>query len=136
MVYQTTVVFDAPPDGCEESREGHGATLGGAPSPGPGRDEQAAPNIDFQRTFHLDVGELAVFLGAASVAVVVTEAPWGMAADRFGERRVLLTGIGITVLALAALGIAGSLSVTPPLWMLASLLFIAAGAGGAVTGPS
>ncbi|MEV7618695.1 MFS transporter [Microbacterium sp. NPDC089321] len=95
-----------------------------------------AASILFQRALQLDMSELAVFLGSASIAVVVTEAPWGMAADRFGERRVLLAGIGITVLALTGLGIASSLSVTPPLWVLALLLFVAAGAGGAVTGPS
>lgn len=94
-----------------------------------------AASLVLQSSLELSTGGLALLLGAASVAVVVSEFPWGLAADRFGERRVLLCGTAATTVALAAAAIVLS-SPEPSLWVLAGLLFAAAGAGGAVTGPS
>ncbi len=85
-------------------------------------------------SLQLSAGELALLLGAASIAVVFVETPWGIAADRFGERRVLLVGISGTVVALLSLALA--VATGAPLWLWAVLLFVAAAAGGAVTGPS
>lgn len=83
-------------------------------------------------------GELALVLGgAASLAVVITEAPWGgVAADRYGERRVLILGVSLCALLLLIVGISFATKQAPSVPILLILLFLAAGAGGAVTGPS
>jgi len=94
-----------------------------------------AASLLLQGSLGLSTGELAVVLGAASIAVVVTEFPWGVAADRFGERRVLLLGVVGAATALAAVAIVTS-APYPSVWMLAGALFIGAAFGGAVTGPS
>lgn len=78
---------------------------------------------------------VALLLGGASIAVVLSEFPWGIAADRYGERRVLLVGVGGTMVALCAVAVF-SLSPPVPVWGITVLLFFAAAAGGAVTGPS
>jgi MFS family permease len=44
-----------------------------------------------------------VALGAMGLGVALTELPWGMATDRWGDRPVLLTGLLGTMLALLAL---------------------------------
>lgn len=93
-----------------------------------------AASLLLRSSLHLSAGELALLLGAASLAVVFVETPWGVAADRFGERRVLLIGISGTIVALLSLALATA--VEAPLWACAILLFVAAAAGGAVTGPS
>ena len=43
--------------------------------------------------YQLDNGALGLVLGALGFGVALSELPWGMAADRFGDRRVLLTGL-------------------------------------------
>jgi len=94
-----------------------------------------AASLLLQGSLELSTGGLAVVLGGASIAVVLTEFPWGVAADRFGERRVLLFGVVGTAVALAAVALATS-APQPSAWMLAGALFLGAGFGGAVTGPS
>lgn len=94
-----------------------------------------AASLLVQSSLDLSTGGLATVLGGASIAVVLTELPWGFAADRFGERRVLLLGVVGAVVALAAVAIVSS-APRPPVWGLTALLFVAAGAAGAVTGPS
>ena len=44
--------------------------------------------------YDLSLGETGILLGASLAGSVVTLVPWGMAADRFGERVVLVTGVG------------------------------------------
>lgn len=94
-----------------------------------------AASLLLQGSLGLSTGGLALVLGGASVAVVLVEFPWGLAADRFGERRVLLIGVLATAAALAGVAVVAS-SPHPSTWALTVLLFAAAGAGGAVTGPS
>ncbi|MBT2475737.1 MFS transporter [Microbacterium sp. ISL-103] len=93
-----------------------------------------AASLLLRSALDLSTGGLALMLGAASLAVVFVETPWGVAADRFGERRVLLTGIIGTVLSLSLLAFATWQEA--PLWVMSLLLFVAAASGGAVTGPS
>jgi MFS family permease len=44
--------------------------------------------------YDLSLGETGVLISASLLGSVLTLVPWGMAADRFGERAVLVTGIG------------------------------------------
>lgn len=94
-----------------------------------------AASLLLQGSLDLSTSGLAFVLGGASIAVVVSEFPWGVAADRFGERPVLLIGVIGTLVALVAVAIVTA-SPHPPVWVMTVLLFLAAGAGGAVTGPS
>ncbi|MGW9159439.1 MFS transporter [Microbacterium sp. NPDC055665] len=94
-----------------------------------------AASVLVQDSLALSTAGLALVLGSASIAVVLSEFPWGMAADRFGERRVLLIGVIGTATMLAVIAAVAS-SARLSVWVLAGLLFLAAGMGGAVTGPS
>ncbi|MBT2495787.1 MFS transporter [Microbacterium sp. ISL-59] len=94
-----------------------------------------AASVLVQDSLDLSTAGLALVLGGASIAVVLSEFPWGVAADRFGERRVLLIGVVGSATVLAVIAVIASLT-RPSAWGLAGLLFLAAGMGGAVTGPS
>ncbi len=72
--------------------------------------------------YHLSLGEIGVVLGAAAFGMILTLLPWGLLADRIGERAVIATGLisGGAVLAaagettafgplVAALALAGAL---------------------------
>ncbi len=44
--------------------------------------------------YDLSLGQIGVLLAAEWVGATVTLLPWGLAADRFGERFVLVLGLG------------------------------------------
>src|SRR5215217_5896289 len=46
--------------------------------------------------YHLSNGELGLALGLLGLGVALSELPWGLLTDRWGDRRVLLTGLGAT----------------------------------------
>jgi hypothetical protein len=94
-----------------------------------------AASLVLRDALELSTGGVALLLGGASIAVVLSEFPWGIAADRYGERRVLLVGVSGTMVTLCAVAVL-SFSPQAPVWGIAALLFLAAAAGGAVTGPS
>jgi sugar phosphate permease len=50
--------------------------------------------------YHLSLGQTGILLGASLGGSVVTLVPWGMAADRLGERAVLVVGVGACGLSL------------------------------------
>jgi sugar phosphate permease len=69
--------------------------------------------------YHLSLAQTGILLGASIAGSVLTLVPWGMAADRFGERAVLVTGLGTCGLAL--LGASGATGFWPLLgWLLAA----------------
>ncbi|SDA69036.1 Sugar phosphate permease [Janthinobacterium sp. 344] len=88
--------------------------------------------------YHLSNTELGVALGAMGLGVALTELPWGMATDRWGDRPVLLTGLLGTMLALLALllWITPAGASVPPLWALAAGLALVGVLGGSVNGAS
>jgi predicted MFS family arabinose efflux permease len=88
--------------------------------------------------YHLSNTELGVALGAMGLGVALTELPWGMATDRWGDRPVLLTGLLGTMLALLALllWITPHGGAVPPLWALAAGLALVGVLGGSVNGAS
>ena len=88
--------------------------------------------------YHLSNTELGVALGAMGLGVALTELPWGMATDRWGDRPVLLTGLLGTMLALLTLllWITPQGSAVPPLWALAAGLALVGVLGGSVNGAS
>jgi len=78
----------------------------------------------------LSLHEVGAILAATSVGLVLTLLPWGLAADRVGERIVVTAGLLGAALALAA---AAAVSSGPALFVL---LAVAGAAGGAVNSGS
>ena len=51
--------------------------------------------------YHLDNDGLGLVLGMLGLGIAVSELPWGLLTDRWGDRRVLLLGLLSTAAALA-----------------------------------
>jgi sugar phosphate permease len=80
--------------------------------------------------YDLSLGQIGVVLGAEWVGALLTMLPWGIAADRFGERVVLVLGLA---------GCAGFLigaANAPDFGSLVVLLALAGGAGASVNSAS
>ncbi|EGD03351.1 major facilitator transporter, partial [Burkholderia sp. TJI49] len=88
--------------------------------------------------YHLDNGALGLVLGALGFGVALSELPWGIAADRFGDRRVLLTGLVATaaMLALMACAIVPTPHAIPPLARVVAMMGCVGLLGGSVNGSS
>ncbi|MBR8182957.1 MFS transporter [Burkholderia ambifaria] len=88
--------------------------------------------------YHLDNGALGLVLGALGFGVALSELPWGIAADRFGDRRVLLTGLVATaaMLALMVIAIVPSAHAVPPLMRVVVAMCCVGLLGGSVNGSS
>jgi len=87
-----------------------------------------APQL--REEYGLSLTQIGVVLAAFSIGSVVTLLPWGLLADRLGERRVLATGLAAASLALA--GAAFTTDYVP----LVLLLVLAGGAGASVNAAS
>ncbi|WP_454694159.1 MFS transporter [Achromobacter aegrifaciens] len=93
----------------------------------------------FMRTdYQLDNGQLGLALGLLGLGVALFELPWGMLADRWGDRPVLLTGLGATAAALAWMSgyAAPAANGVPGLALLAVGLVLVGILGGSVNGAS
>ena len=77
--------------------------------------------------YQLDNDTLGLVLGLMGLGIAVSELPWGLLADRWGDRPVLLLGLGATAAALIgmALWAAPTLGHVPGLgWLGTGLLFV------------
>lgn len=79
-----------------------------------------------RRAFDLSLPEIGLVLGALTFGGAVTLIPWGVAADRFGERRALFAGLGGCA---AALVVASVVDGVVPV----ALLLFAAGTLGSIS---
>ncbi|CAB3769528.1 MFS transporter [Burkholderia puraquae] len=88
--------------------------------------------------YHLDNGALGLVLGALGFGVALSELPWGMAADRFGDRRVLLAGLVATaaMFALMVCAIVPTAHGVPPLMRVVAAMCCVGLLGGSVNGSS
>jgi MFS family permease len=87
-----------------------------------------APTL--QDELGLSLGEIGVLLAAAWVGSTLTLLPWGLAADRFGERAALTLGlVGCAAFLVAA-------AWAPDFWTLFVLLVLAGAAGSSVNSAS
>lgn len=80
--------------------------------------------------YGLSLGQVGVVLAASNVGSTVSLLPWGLAADRVGERLVVSVGLAAAAGALLAAGAAGSFA------GLAALLALAGLAGASVNAAS
>lgn len=88
--------------------------------------------------YRLDNDQLGLALGLLGLGVALFELPWGMLTDRWGDRPVLLTGLGATAAALAwmsAFAVPTSAG-APSLGLLALGLVLVGILGGSVNGAS
>ena len=83
-----------------------------------------------QDEYGLSIGEVGLLLAAPWIGGTLTLLPWGIAADRFGERAVLALGLGGSALVLAASAYAQSFE------DLMGLLAVAGAAGSSVQSAS
>lgn len=88
--------------------------------------------------YHFDNAELGLALGALGFGVALSELPWGVAADRWGDRPVLLGGLASTAVALLAMALwlAPSGGHAPPLGWLMSAMAVVGLLSGSVNGAS
>ena len=94
--------------------------------------------IALRHDYGLSTSTLGLILGLMGLGIAISELPWGLLTDRWGDRPVLLTGLGGTTLALAALAIwavphGGHV---PPVALLGALLLLTGLLGGSVNGAS
>ncbi|NLU81581.1 MFS transporter [Rhodococcus sp. HNM0569] len=73
---------------------------------------------ELQRTHGLSLAHTGLLVSAPTVGVMATLIVWGGLADRYGERAVLATGLGLT----AAAGLGAALS--GPLWAVGAFLLV------------
>ncbi|MDB5765641.1 MAG: major facilitator superfamily transporter [Collimonas fungivorans] len=88
--------------------------------------------------YHLDNAELGLVLGLMGLGIALSELPWGLLTDRWGDRPVLLSGLATTAVALAlmALFVAPGPGHVPGLPLLAAGLLLVGLLGGSVNGSS
>lgn len=97
-----------------------------------------ATAVFMRQGYHLGNGQLGLALGLLGLGVALSELPWGLLTDRWGDRGVLLTGLGATAawLLLMAFFIVPSASHVPDVAVLAASLLVAGLLGGSVNGSS
>lgn len=71
--------------------------------------------------YGLSLGQIGFLIAAPSAGAVVSLLPWGVAADRLGERLVLVIGVGAAGLALLAAAHAATFEALLALFLLAGL---------------
>ncbi|CAB3729107.1 putative MFS-type transporter [Paraburkholderia phenoliruptrix] len=88
--------------------------------------------------YHLGNDGLGLVLGMLGLGIAVSELPWGLLTDRWGDRRVLLLGLLSTAAALAGLALfaAPSGAQVPHIATLALGLLLVGLLGGSVNGSS
>ncbi|RJG46044.1 MULTISPECIES: MFS transporter [unclassified Mesorhizobium] len=88
--------------------------------------------------YHLDNSKLGFVLGLMGLGVAVSELPWGLLTDRWGDRGVLLTGLAAMSawLFLMAFAVVPSADFVPGIVPLAVGLLVTGLLGGSVNGSS
>ncbi|MFT4435114.1 MFS transporter [Caballeronia sp. 15715] len=88
--------------------------------------------------YHLSNAALGLALGAIGLGTALSELPWGVATDRWGDRPILLTGLTATAAALLSmmLFVVPSQAAVPGLvWLVLSMCLVGL-IGGSVNGSS
>lgn len=76
--------------------------------------------------YHLGNNGLGVALGMLGLGIATSELPWGLLTDRWGDRPVLLLGLGTTAVALAGMAPLLSLGSWPLVWGVACMFALIA----------
>ncbi|WP_150566178.1 MFS transporter [Pandoraea morbifera] len=104
------------------------AAMGGIP----------ATAVQMRSAYALGTGDLGVVLGMIGLGIALSELPWGMLTDRWGDRRVLLVGLLVTALAFLGLGgwVVPRAPFIPSAPVLAAGMLLIGVLGGSVNGSS
>lgn len=88
--------------------------------------------------YDFTTAEVGLVLGLMGLGIAISELPWGILVDKWGDRRVLLLGLGGTCAALALMALFASPNMTgiPSLLTLATYMFALGILGGSVNGAS
>ncbi|MDX8539122.1 MFS transporter [Mesorhizobium sp. M4B.F.Ca.ET.215.01.1.1] len=107
---------------------GFSATFSGVP----------ATAVVMRQGYQLDDASLGLALGLLGLGVALSELPWGVVTDRWGDRRVLLTGLGATAawLFVMAMLVVPTKGAIPGVTLLSASLLVAGLLGGSVNGSS
>ena len=94
--------------------------------------------IQLRTGYGLDAWSLGLMLGMMGLGVAISELPWGMLADHWGDRPVLLLGLGGSALVLACMTVWGAphSGHTPGLALVYAGLLVTGLLGGSVNGAS
>ncbi len=94
--------------------------------------------ISMRLDYHLDTAAVGFALGLLGLGVAISELPWGVLTDRWGDRRVLLIGLGASTLLLTAmaLGLAPAAGAIPVYAALTSAFLLVGVLSGSVNGAS
>lgn len=97
-----------------------------------------ATAVVLRQGYHLGNGELGLALGLLGLGVALSELPWGLLTDRWGDRRVLLIGLCATAawLLVMAMLVVPTKAGTPDVALLSASLLITGLLGGSVNGSS
>lgn len=88
--------------------------------------------------YQLDNAQIGLAVGAIGLGTALSELPWGVAADRWGDRPVLLGGLAATSAALLAMALwlAPTIAHIPTLsWLVVAMMLVGL-VGGSVNGAS
>lgn len=91
-----------------------------------------------QSEYHLSTHALGLVLGCIALGIAVSEVGWGVATDKYGERKILLTGLISTglLLALMAAAVVPTSAGVPSTVLLGVALLVVGILGGSVNGSS
>ncbi|MEV4170253.1 MFS transporter [Nonomuraea sp. NPDC049709] len=92
--------------------------------------------ITMRADYHLSTGALGLVLACLGLGVAASDIVWGLLTDRFGDRRVLLTGLTSTAALLAVMAVAVTPGDGAGVGLLAACMAIAGALGGSVNGAS
>lgn len=92
--------------------------------------------VSMREGYHLSTGALGLALACLGLGVAVSDIVWGLLTDRFGDRRVLLTGLTSTGVLLVVMATAVTPADGAGTVLLAVCLTIAGALGGSVNGAS
>ncbi|ESY78606.1 MFS transporter [Mesorhizobium sp. LNHC221B00] len=97
-----------------------------------------ATAVVLRQGYHLSNAQLGVALGLLGLGVALSELPWGLLTDRWGDRRVLLIGLGATAAWLFAMAmlVVPTRTGVPDVTLLSASLLFAGLLGGSVNGSS
>jgi sugar phosphate permease len=92
--------------------------------------------VTMRADYGFSTGQLGFVIGCLGLGVAASDIVWGLLTDRFGDRRILLTGLISTGSVLVAMAAVATPADGAGVWRLAGFLFAAGALGGSVNGSS
>ena len=94
----------------------------------------SATGVLIRSAYGFDTATLGWVLGMLGLGIAISELPWGLMTDRWGDRPVLLTGLVTSSIALACMAAFVVPHAGTPAWLLATALCVVGLLGSSVNG--